>query len=75
VSEKQPPFLIAHAQSDLPTLDAQAVELAKLLQQKGNEAQLVMVPNVDHIGIITSIGSPNDQTADLIVRFVRAHLN
>lgn len=75
VSEKQPPFLIAHAQSDLPTLDAQAVELAKLLQQKGTEVQLVMVPNVDHIGIITSIGSPNDQTADLIVRFVRAHVN
>ncbi len=74
VSEKQPPFLISYAQTDLPTLDAQAMELAKLLQQKGTEAQLVMVPNVDHIGIIVSIGTPNDLMTDLILRFVRAHL-
>ena len=74
VSEKQPPFLIGYAQHDLVTLDAQAIELAKLLQQKGTEAQLVMVPNVDHIGIIVSIGTPNDVPTDLIVRFVRAHL-
>jgi acetyl esterase/lipase len=74
VSEKQPPFLICYAQSDLPTLDTQAMELAKLLQQKGTEAQLVMVPNVDHIGIIVSIGTPNDLMTELILRFVRAHL-
>lgn len=75
VSEKQPPFLISYAQNDLITLDAQAMELAKLLQQKGTEAKLVMVPNVDHLGIIVTVGTPNDLTTDLIVRFVRAHVN
>jgi len=75
VSDKQPPFLLIYAQNDLPTLDAQAVELSKLLQQKSTEAKTLLVPNKDHISIIGSIGIPNDLTTESIAKFVREHLN
>jgi acetyl esterase/lipase len=75
VGEKQPPFFLIYAQNDLPTLDAQAIELAKLLQQKGTEANILMVPNRDHISIIGSIGIVDDVTTDAIIKFVREHLD
>jgi acetyl esterase/lipase len=74
VSEKQSPFYLIYAQNDIPTLDTQAIDLAKLLQQKGTEAKTLNVPNRDHISIIGSIGIPGDLTTESIVKFLQDHL-
>ncbi len=74
VRDAQPPFYLIFAQNDIPTLDRQALDLAKLLQQKGTEAKTLNVPNRDHISIIVSIGLPGDLTTESIVKFVQEHL-
>lgn len=73
VGPTKPPFFVIYAQFDLPGLDTQGQQLFALLKQNHNEAALFETPGKDHVTIITSIGTTNDQTTEEILQFLHRH--
>lgn len=69
----KPPFLVTYAEFDFPGFGLQARQLTDLLKQHGNEAEVLEIPAVNHITIITNIGLSGDPTTDAMLQFLRAH--
>ncbi len=67
-----PPFLLAHAEFDYPGAAAQSAAMAAALQQAGANAEVVEVPERDHISILTGVQSLFDPLALSLALFLRA---
>jgi dipeptidyl aminopeptidase/acylaminoacyl peptidase len=67
-----PPFHITYCQWDYPILPQQARDLHAALQKAGARTELIYVPAENHISEMTALVKPNDPTAALVVRLVRA---
>jgi acetyl esterase/lipase len=68
-----PPFLILHAEHDLPTLPGMAEEFHAALSAQGNEATLVRIPGHNHNSILFRAIDPSDDTARALLAFIRRH--
>jgi acetyl esterase/lipase len=71
IARGAPPFLITYCQNDYPSLPAQARNFHAALKEAGNAAQLVYVPNKNHISEIVDIWQDTDPTALAVLRFIR----
>jgi len=60
IKEATAPFLVGYCQWDYPTLPAQAREFCATLQAAGTKAELIYVPNENHISEMLSILNDQD---------------
>jgi len=67
-----PPFLLMHADHDLPILPDLAEEMHHMLQKHGVPSRLLMIENRNHNSILFKAIDSNDPVANLIVDFVHA---
>jgi acetyl esterase/lipase len=69
-----PPFLLLHAEEDLPGCDGKAAEaFCKALKAKGNDASVHEVKGNNHLTIILSAATAGNGVHQKIVGFVRKH--
>jgi acetyl esterase/lipase len=68
-----PPFLILHADSDLPTLPEMAAEFHRALSAQGCSSSLLRVEQRNHNSILFRAIEPNDPAARAVLDFVRRH--
>lgn len=66
-----PPFLITYCQWDYLTLPQQARRLQEALRKAGVAAELVFIPQQNHISEIVNVFQDDDPTARAILRFIR----
>lgn len=66
-----PPFLILHAENDLPTLAGMAAEFHQALNQQGCKASLHHIAKRNHNSIIFQAISSEDPVARAILAFIR----
>jgi acetyl esterase/lipase len=71
IARGAPPFLITYCQNDYPSLPAQARNFHAALKEAGIAAELVYVPNKNHITEIVDIWQDTDPTAQAVLRFIR----
>lgn len=71
VHKDMPPFLIAYADRDLPTLPAQAVMFQEALAAQGNSARKLLVSNRTHQGVLFQMIKPDDPLGAAVLRFVK----
>src|SRR5262249_9545226 len=67
-----PPFLITYCQNDYPSLPLQARNFDAALRAAGDAADLVYIPEKNHISEIVDVWQENDPTALAILRFVKS---
>jgi acetyl esterase/lipase len=72
VTGKHPPFLIAYADSELPTLDTMAKDMHKALQKVESPTELMECKNCNHITIILKFVNQDDQLNKAVREFVKA---
>jgi acetyl esterase/lipase len=75
VDGTQPPFLVLYAQFDMPGFDADSTAFYQALVSAGSEAELHMIPDRDHPGIIGRAARDGDPARELILRFIALHTN
>jgi acetyl esterase/lipase len=68
-----PPFLVTYCQNDYPSLPAQARRFQAALTEGKIPAELVYVPDKNHISEIVDIWQENDPTARAMLRFMEGH--
>jgi acetyl esterase/lipase len=68
-----PPFLIACAENDLPTLPDMAAAFHRALLEQGGEAQLLTVPGRNHNSIFFQAAEPEDPLARAMRDFIWRH--
>jgi acetyl esterase/lipase len=68
-----PPFLILHADNDLPLLPEQADEFAKALKDKKCDVELIKVEGRNHNNIMFRAISPDDPVGKAMLDFVARH--
>ncbi len=66
-----PPFLILHAQHDLPTLPGMARRFAEALREQGCSVEIHEVPDRNHNSAFFSAIRPDDPVAEAILRFLQ----
>ena len=71
VTRKSPPFLVLYAQNDLPSLDVQARRFTTALKQAGVPVRTAMIPDRDHISIITGLAREGDPARKMVMDFVK----
>ncbi len=72
VREGLPPFLIAYADQDLPTLGTMAEQFAEKIKDKKNKVELLKLEKRDHITIISKAAtSLTDPLTEAIIKFVK----
>lgn len=72
VREGLPPFLIAYADADLPTLGTMAEQFAEKIRDKKNKVELLKLEKRDHISIITKAATGiTDPLTSAILKFIR----
>lgn len=74
VGSGAPPFLLTHADGDLPGREDEALSLAAALRSAGVEAGDHRIADRDHDTIAASIGELGDVTTALILHFVHSHV-
>jgi acetyl esterase/lipase len=72
VRKDVPPFHITYCQWDYAILPQQARDFHATLQKAGARTELIYVPGENHISEMTALVKPNDPTAALVVRLIRA---
>jgi acetyl esterase/lipase len=75
VDGTQPPFLVLYAQFDNPGFDADSTAFYQALVQAGSEAELHMIADRDHSGIMGRAARPGDPARELILGFIARHTN
>lgn len=66
-----PPFLVAYAEKDFPTLDRMAEDFEKKLKEHKNTVELLKLEKRDHISIIISLAADaKDPLGQAMVKFV-----
>jgi acetyl esterase/lipase len=73
VAPGAPPFLVTYCQNDYPSLPAEARKFHAALLAAGDSAELVYIPNKNHISEIADVWQEDDPTARAILAFVKAH--
>ena len=76
VSKKEPPMLLLTGAKDDVVGPKNTYNLAKKLQDNGNEVEVKTYPNLGHIGIVTSLARPFRYRApvlDDIAEFIDKH--
>lgn len=73
VREGTPPWLILYAEKDYPNMPGDARQLYKGLKAKLNDAELLEIPDKNHITIILGVAMPGDKTAAAMLTFIRNH--
>jgi acetyl esterase/lipase len=73
VRKGMPPFLVVHAERELPTLAPMAREFCDALQAAGVSARLCQVPDCHHNTILFRMNEPGDPMADALLRFIAEH--
>ena len=73
ITSGAPPFLITYCQNDYPSLPAEARHFHAALLAAGVSAELVYIPNKNHISEIMDVWQDDDPTAAAILRFLRKH--
>lgn len=68
-----PPFLILHADKELPLLSDMAEEFARTLKEHGCDATLVKVEDRRHTSIIFEATSRRDPAGGAILEFIERH--
>jgi acetyl esterase/lipase len=68
-----PPFLILHADNDLPLLPEMAEEFAKALKDKKCDVELMKVEGRNHNNIMFRATSPDDPVAKATLDFIARH--
>ncbi len=72
VREGLPPFLIAYADADLPTLGTMAEQFAQKIREKKNKVELLKLEKRDHISIITKAATGiTDPLTSAILKFIK----
>lgn len=66
-----PPFLLAYANRDIPTLPAQAVAMQEALAKKGVAAKTLLVSPRDHQTVLKSMLDEGDPLGDAVLKFIR----
>jgi acetyl esterase/lipase len=66
-----PPFLILHAQKDLPTLSTMAREFYEALRAQGCEAEIMQVRDRNHNSIMFNAIAANDPVAEAMLDFIK----
>lgn len=66
-----PPFLVAYANRDIPTLPAQAVAFQEALEKKGVPAKYLLVPERDHQTVLKKSLEEGDPLGEAILKFIR----
>jgi hypothetical protein len=72
VTGKHPPFLIAYADSDLPSLDTMAKDMDRALQKVESPTELLECKNCNHITIILKFVNDDDQLHKAVREYVKA---
>jgi acetyl esterase/lipase len=72
VTGKHPPFLIAYADSDLPSLGAMAEKMHAALKKAESPTEVMELKGCNHITIITKFASPDDPLNKAARDFVKA---
>jgi acetyl esterase/lipase len=70
VTGKHPPFLIAYAEDDYPTLEDMAKEMHAALKKAESPSELIFCKRRNHISIITSFILPDDSLNKAVHEFV-----
>jgi acetyl esterase/lipase len=66
-----PPFLLAYANRDIPTLPAQAVAMQEALAKKGVSARALLVTPRDHQTVLKSMLEDSDPLGEAVLKFIR----
>ncbi len=66
-----PPFLLAYANRDIPTLPAQAVAFQEALSKKGVSAKALLVTPRDHQTVLKAMLEDGDPLGDAVLKFIR----
>jgi acetyl esterase/lipase len=69
-----PPFLIFHADNDLPSLPELAEEFHQALLAQGCDSQLLVIPERNHNSIIFEAYQASDPVARAVLDFIRQHI-
>jgi acetyl esterase/lipase len=75
VDGTQPPFLVLYGQFDNPGFDQDSTAFYQALVNAGSEAELHMIPDRNHAGIIGRAARDGDPTRELILDFIARHTN
>ena len=75
VNGDRPPFLVTYCQWDYWSLPTQAKEFHTALAESSVPAQLVFIPNENHISEMVHVPNDNDPTAGAILDFIAIHSN
>ncbi len=73
VDGTQPPYLVLFAQSDLPGFAQDSTAFHQALTTAGSPAELHMIPDRNHAGIIGRSARPGDPARELILGFIARH--
>lgn len=74
VREGLPPFLIIHADKDLPTLSEMAEKFQAALKSHKCKAQLLKVPERNHETVLWEATKPDDPVVVATVGFLKQHV-
>jgi acetyl esterase/lipase len=66
-----PPFLLAYANRDIPTLPAQAVAFQEALVKSGVSARYLLVSGRDHQTVLKSMLDEGDPLGEAVLKFIR----
>ena len=73
VDGSQPHFLVLYASNDNPGFAEDSTAFYQALVKAGSEAELHMIPDRDHPGIIGRAAKPGDPAREFILRFIAEH--
>jgi acetyl esterase/lipase len=73
VDGTQPPYLVLYAQFDNPGFAQDSTAFYQALVSAGSEAELQMIPDRNHAGIIGRSARDGDPARELILRFIAQH--
>jgi acetyl esterase/lipase len=68
-----PPFLLIHAEHDLPTLTQMTLLFESALREQGCEVQLYKAVDRNHVSEWWKARQPDDPVARTVIEFIRAH--
>jgi acetyl esterase/lipase len=71
--QRLPPFLLLHADRDLPGLELAAKLMQSALGLANTEVKLRQVKDRDHDSILNRLSDPGDRAAALIMEFIAGH--
>jgi hypothetical protein len=74
VNGTQPPFLVLYGSNDNPGFAEDSTAFYQALVDAGSQAQLHMIPDRDHAGIIGRAARPGDPARQFILRFIAEHV-